>query len=80
MSVSNSTTTTGIPPKPLDVNSFDFLKRQLEENCRETINNGGWILVSPDGKMYRGDIRQIGAVVMTHHPMFKTGSPMAVDV
>lgn len=70
--MTSSTTTTVTPQKPLDVKSFDFLKRQLEESCMETINNGGWILVSPDGKMYRGDIRQIGAVVMENHPLFKT--------
>ena len=41
----------------------------------KSLNNGGWILVSPDGKMYSGGIEQISAVVMTHHPIFKTGKP-----
>ena len=69
------TTSTTSVTKLLDVKSFDFIKRQLEECCIEAINSGGWILVSPDGKMYRGGIEQISAVVMTHHPIFKTGKP-----
>lgn len=66
------TTATTSATKPLDVKSFDFLKRQMEECCMETINNGGWILVSPDGRMYRGSIEEISSVVMTHHSIFKT--------
>ena len=69
------TTSTTSVTKLLDVKSFDFIKRQLEECCIEAINNGGWILVSLDGKMYRVGIEQISAVVMTHHPIFNTGKP-----
>lgn len=54
-----------------DIKGYDFLVEQMKNAVQQTIDNGGWILVSPDGKMYKGDIERIAAVILTEHPLLK---------
>lgn len=33
-----------------------------------------WILVSPDGHMYKGDVQRLFMILAQHHPLLKMGS------
>lgn len=62
------TTSNGMSPLTLD---------QLERAMREVDllpKNDGWMLVSPDGKVWRGDVQHIFMVLAPHHPLLKPGS------
>jgi hypothetical protein len=50
---------------------------QMERAMREVgllPKNNEWTLVSPDGKVWRGDVQHIFMVLAPHHPLLKPGS------
>lgn len=50
---------------------------QIERAMREVDllpKNDEWTLGSPDGKVWRGDVRHIFMVLAPHHPLLRTGS------
>lgn len=57
------------------ITSLEEMKRIADEVLFKTGNNTDWILVSPDGKMYKGSLETITSVVAVHHPMFKFKEP-----
>lgn len=61
------TISNGMSPLTLD---------QLERAMREVDllpKNDEWMLVSPDGKVWRGDVQHIFMVLAPHHPLLKLG-------
>ena len=68
----SSISTAAINPQ---VFSLEEMKKAAEEVLGKKGNNTDWILVSPDGKMYRGSLETITSVVAVHHPMFKFKEP-----
>lgn len=68
----SSISTSGVNPQ---VFSLEEMKKAAEEVLGKKGNNTDWILVSPDGKMYRGSIETITSVIAVHNPMFKFKEP-----
>ncbi len=62
------TTSNGMSPLTLD---------QMERAMREVgplPASNEWMLISPDGKVWRGDVQHIFMVLAPHHPLLKIGS------
>ena len=62
------TTSNGMLPLTLD---------QMERAMREVgllPASNEWMLINPDGKVWRGDVQHIFMVLAPHHPLLKLGS------
>lgn len=68
----SSIATSGVNPQ---IFSLEEMKKAAEEVLGKKGNNTDWILVSPDGKMYRGSIATMTSVLAVHHPLFKFKEP-----
>lgn len=50
---------------------IDRVKKQMEKIIGEAKTKGQFILITPDGKMFKGDIATVMSGAMQYHPLFK---------
>jgi len=65
MNQANSTRIT----KPLTLGDLELVARIIEEHPAPT----EWTLISPDGRIWKGDVNHIFSVVAANHPLMKIG-------
>jgi hypothetical protein len=63
--MNGNTATTKAYSETLSINSLDALKRELASLNK----NAEWMLVSPDGKMYKGTPQDMMRMLIPFHPL-----------
>jgi hypothetical protein len=53
--------------------TLDQMERAMREVGLLPASNE-WMLISPDGRVWRGDVQRIFMVLAPHHPLLKLGS------
>jgi hypothetical protein len=64
----NQTNSTRIT-KPLTLEDLELVVRHIENHPAPT----EWTLISPDGRIWKGDVNHMFNVVSANHPLMKIG-------
>jgi len=62
-------TATTFTTRPVSVAGMEQAMREIGLLPKQT----DWVLVSPEGRVWKGDLPHVFSVLVAHHPLFKFG-------